>query len=185
MLAWATYTDPEVAHVGLTADQARERGLAVETVTVAMSEIDRAFADGDDDGFIRLHVHPVKGTIHGATFVCRRAGDLVSEVTTAIHAGLGLGDGAFRLGPGETGRSLLRRRCSPQRLHRTEVELVPLEGQLSPVVIEELGPRRGEVQVGEPVEVEGPGGPGQERDGEGRREQPRCVERAHREQHLR
>ena len=64
--------------------------------------------DGEDEGFIRLYVHPVKGTIHGATFVCRRAGDLVSEVTTAIHAGLGLGDMAAVIGALNRARPFLR-----------------------------------------------------------------------------
>lgn len=90
-LAWATFTDPEIAHVGLYEDEVLKRGLEVETITIQMAEVDRALADGDTEGFFRVHVHPKKGTIYGATFVCRRAGDLISEVTTAMHAGLTLG----------------------------------------------------------------------------------------------
>jgi pyruvate/2-oxoglutarate dehydrogenase complex dihydrolipoamide dehydrogenase (E3) component len=108
-LAWATYTDPEIAHVGLDDRRARERGLDVETITVPMSDVDRALAEGDTEGFFRIHVHPKKGTIHGATFVCRRAGDLISEVTTAMHAGLTLGDMAAVIHPYPTVADAVRR----------------------------------------------------------------------------
>jgi len=99
VLAWSTYTDPEVAHVGLSPADARDRGLPVETVTVGMDDVDRARADGDTEGFLKIHVDPRKGTIHGATFVCRRAGDLISEIATAIKAGLRLGDMAAVIHP--------------------------------------------------------------------------------------
>ena len=108
-LAWATYTDPEIAHVGLYEHEARERGFDVETITIPMSEVDRALAEGDAEGFFRVHVHPTKGTIHGATFVCRRAGDLISEVTTAMHAGLTLGDMAAVIHPYPTVADVVRR----------------------------------------------------------------------------
>jgi len=108
-LAWATYTDPEIAHVGLSGDEARARGLDVETITIPMREVDRALADGDADGFFKIHIHPKKGTIHGATFVCRRAGDLISEITTAMHAGLGLGDMAAVIHPYPTVAEAVRK----------------------------------------------------------------------------
>jgi pyruvate/2-oxoglutarate dehydrogenase complex dihydrolipoamide dehydrogenase (E3) component len=108
-LAWATYTDPEIAHVGLYEHEARERGLDVETITIPMSEVDRALAEGATEGFFKIHVHPTKGTIHGATFVCRRAGDLISEVTTAMHAGLTLGDMAAVIHPYPTVADAVRR----------------------------------------------------------------------------
>ena len=108
-LAWATYTDPEIAHVGLTEHEARERGLEVETITVPMTDVDRALAEGDTGGFFKIHVHPKKGTIHGATFVCRRAGDLISEVTTAMHAGLTLGDMAAVIHPYPTVADAVRK----------------------------------------------------------------------------
>jgi len=108
-LAWATYTDPEIAHVGLNEDEARKRGLEVETITIPMTDVDRALAEGDTEGFFKIHVHPKKGTIHGATFVCRRAGDLISEVTTAMHAGLSLGDMAGVIHPYPTVADAVRR----------------------------------------------------------------------------
>ena len=108
-LAWATYTDPEIAHVGLYEHEARERGLEVETITIPMADVDRALAEGDTEGFFKIHVHPKKGTIHGATFVCRRAGDLISEVTTAMHAGLSLGDMAAVIHPYPTVAEAVRK----------------------------------------------------------------------------
>jgi len=111
-LAWSTYTDPEIAQVGLSAAEARDRGLEAETITVAMADVDRALAEGDTDGFLKIHVHPKKGTIYGATMVCRRAGDLISEITTAMHAGLGLGDMAAVIHPYPTVAEDIRRRAA-------------------------------------------------------------------------
>jgi len=108
-LAWATYTDPEIAHVGLSEDEAREQGRDVETITIPMKDIDRALAEGDTEGFLKIHVHPKKGTIHGATFVCRRAGDLISEITTAMHAGLGIGEMASVIHPYPTVAEAVRK----------------------------------------------------------------------------
>jgi pyruvate/2-oxoglutarate dehydrogenase complex dihydrolipoamide dehydrogenase (E3) component len=108
-LAWATYTDPEIAHVGLYEHEARERGLEVETITIPMSEVDRALAEGDTEGFLKIHVHPKEGTIFGATLVCRRAGDLISEITTAMHAKQGLGDLAGVIHPYPTVADAVRR----------------------------------------------------------------------------
>jgi pyruvate/2-oxoglutarate dehydrogenase complex dihydrolipoamide dehydrogenase (E3) component len=109
ILAWATYTDPEIAHVGMYEHEARERGLEVETITIPMADVDRALAEGDTEGFLKIHVHPKKGTIYGATFVCRRAGDLISEITTAMHAGLTLGDMAAVIHPYPTVAEAVRK----------------------------------------------------------------------------
>ena len=108
-LAWVTYTDPEIAHVGLYEHEAHERGLEVETIIIPMADVDRALAEGDTEGFFKIHVHPKKGTIHGATIVCRRAGDLISEVTTAMHAGLSLGDMAAVIHPYPTVAEAVRK----------------------------------------------------------------------------
>jgi pyruvate/2-oxoglutarate dehydrogenase complex dihydrolipoamide dehydrogenase (E3) component len=108
-LAWATYTDPEIAHTGLYEQEARDRGLDVETIAIPMAEVDRALAEGDTGGFLKIHVDPKKGTIHGATIVCRRAGDLISEITTAMQAGLGLGDMAAVIHPYPTVAEAVRK----------------------------------------------------------------------------
>ncbi len=91
VVPWCTYTDPEIAHVGLDAHQAGERGLAVETVTVDFAEVDRARLDGETVGFVRVHAESKSGRIVGATIVGRGAGELISEISTAMAGGLSLG----------------------------------------------------------------------------------------------
>lgn len=87
---WCTYTSPELAHVGITADAAAERGEAVDTVTVPMEEVDRARIDGDARGFLRVHLRAGSDEILGATLVCDGAGDIISQITQAMTAGIGL-----------------------------------------------------------------------------------------------
>ncbi len=91
VMPWATYTDPEVAHVGMTADEAHAAGAAVQTFTIPLSGVDRAIVDGDTDGFGRVHVERKSGRILGATLVARHAGDMIGEMAVAITGRLGLG----------------------------------------------------------------------------------------------
>ena len=90
-IPWCTYTDPEVAHVGLYVKQARERGIPVKTYTVPMHEVDRAIADGEEDGFAKIHVRDGTDTILGATVVARHAGEMINGISLAMVAGIGLG----------------------------------------------------------------------------------------------
>jgi pyruvate/2-oxoglutarate dehydrogenase complex dihydrolipoamide dehydrogenase (E3) component len=90
VIPWCTYTDPEVAHVGLYEKEARERGLDVTTLTVPLEEIDRAILDGDEEGFARVHVEKKSGRVHGATLVASHAGEMIGEMSLAITAGLSL-----------------------------------------------------------------------------------------------
>jgi pyruvate/2-oxoglutarate dehydrogenase complex dihydrolipoamide dehydrogenase (E3) component len=87
---WCTYTDPEIAHVGLYVRQAQERGIPVKTFTVPMHEVDRAVADGEEVGFVKIHVRERSDEILGATIVARHAGEMLNELTLAIVAGIGL-----------------------------------------------------------------------------------------------
>jgi pyruvate/2-oxoglutarate dehydrogenase complex dihydrolipoamide dehydrogenase (E3) component len=87
---WCTYTDPEIAHVGLSAHEAEQRGLAVQTFTVPLSEVDRAVLDGESEGFARVHLKKGSDKILGATIVARHAGEMISEISLAITNGLGL-----------------------------------------------------------------------------------------------
>ncbi|MFQ5342687.1 MAG: dihydrolipoyl dehydrogenase family protein [Anaerolineae bacterium] len=89
---WATFTDPEVAHVGLNEEQARERfGDAVMICEWPMAQVDRAVAEGDTAGFIKL-VHKQDGTLLGATIVAGRAGEMIHEWVVALERGLKVGD---------------------------------------------------------------------------------------------
>ena len=92
LVPWTTFTDPEVAHVGLTEDQAREKyGDGVMTCEWPMARVDRARAEGDTAGFIKL-VHKKDGTLLGTTIVARRAGEMIHEWIVALHQGIKVGD---------------------------------------------------------------------------------------------
>lgn len=90
IIPWCTYTDPEIAHVGIYVRQARERGIPVKTFTVPMHDVDRAIADGEEDGFVKIHVREGSDTILGATIVARHAGEMINGISLAMVAGIGL-----------------------------------------------------------------------------------------------
>jgi len=89
-IPWCTYTDPEIAHVGLYVRQARARGIPIKTFTVPMHDVDRAIADGEEGGFVKIHVHEGTDTILGATVVARHAGEMINDLSLAMVAGIGL-----------------------------------------------------------------------------------------------
>ena len=91
VIPWATYTSPELAHVGHTAASAAQAGLAVQTITVPFHDVDRARLDGQEDGFVRVHLKAGTDRILGATIVAEHAGDLIGEITLCMTNGLGLG----------------------------------------------------------------------------------------------
>jgi pyruvate/2-oxoglutarate dehydrogenase complex dihydrolipoamide dehydrogenase (E3) component len=89
-MPWCTYTDPEVAHVGLYPADAEAAGIAIETFVQPFSKVDRAVADGEEAGFVKIHVKKGTDRIVGATIVARHAGEIISEITTAMVGGVGL-----------------------------------------------------------------------------------------------
>ena len=91
IIPWCTYTEPEIAHVGMYEAEARAKGVDVETFTQPLGEVDRAVLDGETAGFARVHVKKGTDTILGATIVAGHAGSLISEITVAMKAGAGLG----------------------------------------------------------------------------------------------
>ena len=90
-IPWCTYTDPEIAHVGLYERDAVEKGIPFTTLTVPLAEVDRAVLDGETDGFARVHLRAGTDRIIGATIVARHAGEMINEFSLAITGGLGLG----------------------------------------------------------------------------------------------
>lgn len=90
VIPWCTYTDPEVAHVGLYEKEAADKGLDVATITVPLADVDRAVLDDETEGFARVHLKKGGDRILGATIVARHAGDMINEVTLAMTSGLGL-----------------------------------------------------------------------------------------------
>ena len=90
VIPWTTFTDPEVARVGLNEQEAESQGIPVEVTRYNLEELDRALADGEGRGFIKVLTPPGKDRILGATIVGHHAGDLLSEFITAMKWGLGL-----------------------------------------------------------------------------------------------
>ena len=90
VVPWCTYTDPEVAHVGMYEEEARTQNIAVSTLTVPLCDVDRAILDGETEGFARVHLKKGCDKILGATIVARHAGEIIGEITLAMTAGLGL-----------------------------------------------------------------------------------------------
>lgn len=91
VMPWCTYTDPELAHVGISAREAAQRGIPIDTYTVGLEHVDRAICDGEDEGFVRMHARKGTDRIAGATIVASHAGEMLSLVTAAMTAGIGLG----------------------------------------------------------------------------------------------
>jgi pyruvate/2-oxoglutarate dehydrogenase complex dihydrolipoamide dehydrogenase (E3) component len=90
-IPWCIYTDPEIAHVGLSEADAVTRGVAIGTFTQEMSAVDRAVLDGETAGIAKIHVRAGTDKIVGATIVAAHAGEIISELTLAIAAEIGLG----------------------------------------------------------------------------------------------
>jgi pyruvate/2-oxoglutarate dehydrogenase complex dihydrolipoamide dehydrogenase (E3) component len=89
-IPWCTYTDPQIAHVGMYVREAREKCIPIKTFTVLMHDVDRAVADGEEEGFVKVHLREGTDRILGATVVARHAGEMIGELTLAISSGLGL-----------------------------------------------------------------------------------------------
>jgi pyruvate/2-oxoglutarate dehydrogenase complex dihydrolipoamide dehydrogenase (E3) component len=115
VMPWCTYTSPEIAHVGLYEKDAQERGLAVDTLTVPLEGNDRARLDGDDEGFLRLHLAKGTDRILGATMVAEHAGDLLGEIYLAASQGIGLGKIASVIHPYPTQVEVIKRAADTWR----------------------------------------------------------------------
>jgi pyruvate/2-oxoglutarate dehydrogenase complex dihydrolipoamide dehydrogenase (E3) component len=89
-MPWSTYTDPEIAHVGLYEKEAQEQGTPVQTFVQSLDDVDRAILDGEAEGFVKVHVRKGTDRILGATVVARHAGEMISELTLAMVGRLGL-----------------------------------------------------------------------------------------------
>ncbi|GAB6908336.1 mercuric reductase [Desulfosarcina cetonica] len=108
LIPWATYTDPEVAHVGLYEKDLEARGIEYVTLNRAFDDVDRAIVDGETEGFVKIHVKKGKDRILGATIVGSHAGDMISEISVAMQAGMGLGKLASVIHPYPTAAEAIR-----------------------------------------------------------------------------
>jgi len=89
-IPWCTYTDPEIAHVGMYVREAQQQGISVKTFTILMHDVFRAVTDGDENGFVKIHVKQGTDRILGATVVARHAGEMINGLSLAITSGIGL-----------------------------------------------------------------------------------------------
>lgn len=90
VIPWATFTDPEVARVGLSETEARAQGIEVEVTRYNLDDLDRAITDAADHGYVKILTAPGKDRILGATIVGEHAGDLLAEFVLAMKHGIGL-----------------------------------------------------------------------------------------------
>jgi pyruvate/2-oxoglutarate dehydrogenase complex dihydrolipoamide dehydrogenase (E3) component len=90
-IPWCTYTDPEIAHVGLYERDATTRGIRIKTFVQELGDVDRAILDGETEGLVKVHVQEGTDKIVGATIVAHHAGEMLPEITLAMTHRLGLG----------------------------------------------------------------------------------------------
>jgi pyruvate/2-oxoglutarate dehydrogenase complex dihydrolipoamide dehydrogenase (E3) component len=109
VIPWCTYTDPEIAHVGLYESEARQNGLLAETFELSLSENDRAITDGETQGFLRVSSDKKSGRIVGATMVSQRAGESIGELVLAIQRKLKVSDLGTIIHPYPTQAEIIKR----------------------------------------------------------------------------
>lgn len=90
VISWCTFTDPEIAHVGINEKEAQIQGISLQTLQYEMKDSLRGILDGETSGFFKLHVKEGTDQILGATLMARHAGEMISEVTVAITGKVGL-----------------------------------------------------------------------------------------------
>ena len=115
IIPWATYTQPEIAHVGMYENDAKAKGIEIDTFTFPLNEVDRAILDGEDEGFARVHVKKGTDQIVGATIVASHAGDMISEYTLAMKGGLGLNTIASTIHPYPTQAEVVKKTANAWR----------------------------------------------------------------------
>lgn len=90
VIPWCTFSDPEVARVGLNEQEAKEKGIEVQVTKYGIDDLDRAIADSEAQGFVKVLTKPGSDKILGVTIVGNHAGDTIAEYVTAMKYGLGL-----------------------------------------------------------------------------------------------
>jgi pyruvate/2-oxoglutarate dehydrogenase complex dihydrolipoamide dehydrogenase (E3) component len=90
VMPWVTYTDPEIAHVGLYESEAQAKGIKCNTIKINFDDVDRALADGETEGFVKILHKQDSDEILGATIVANHGGEMISEITTAMIGKMGL-----------------------------------------------------------------------------------------------
>jgi pyruvate/2-oxoglutarate dehydrogenase complex dihydrolipoamide dehydrogenase (E3) component len=114
VIPWTTYTDPEVAHVGITEKEAANRGDDVATLTKELADTDRAILDGETEGYVRLYISRPDGRLLGATIVGSHAGESIGEAVLAITKKLKVGDLSGVIHPYPTQAEAIKRAADLQ-----------------------------------------------------------------------
>ncbi|MAS91985.1 MAG: mercuric reductase [Verrucomicrobiales bacterium] len=109
VIPWTTYTSPEVAHVGPTWRELDKLSHEIDEFSLDMSKVDRAILEGETDGFVRIFVRKGSDKIVAATIVAKNAGDMISQVSQAMTAGVGLGKIASTISPYPTQGEAIRK----------------------------------------------------------------------------
>lgn len=89
-IPWCTFCDPEIAHVGLRVLEARQRSIPIKSFTIMMQDVDRAITDGQDVGYLKIHIEDGTDKILGATIVASRASELVNEMAVILGSGISM-----------------------------------------------------------------------------------------------
>ncbi|MEX2471827.1 MAG: mercuric reductase [Gemmatimonadota bacterium] len=118
VIPWATYTSPEVGRVGISEGEALERAVEIESVTIDFEHLDRARLDGDEEGFLRVHLAKGSDRILGATVVHPHAGELIAQVSQAMTTGVGLESLSDVVFPYPTASEALRRAADARKRNR-------------------------------------------------------------------
>ncbi|EGF24245.1 mercuric reductase [Rhodopirellula baltica] len=109
IIPWATYTSPEIAHVGMYEQDAKDAGIEIDTYVQHFREVDRAILEGEEEGFVRIHTKKGTDKIVGTTIVAKNAGDMISEITVAMNNNVGLGAIANAIHPYPTQAEAIRK----------------------------------------------------------------------------
>ena len=109
VIPWATYTSPEIAHVGLYPEEAKISGIEIDTYVQEMADVDRAILEGQEEGFVKIHTKKGTDEIVGATIVAENAGDMISEITVAMRNKIGLGSIGQTIHPYPTQAEAIRK----------------------------------------------------------------------------
>lgn len=131
VIPWTTYTSPEIAHVGLYEREARQQGLEIDTIKIDFATVDRAIADGEETGFVKILHQKGSDRILGGTIVAQHAGEMISELTTAIVHKLGLSKLSSVIHPYPTQAEAIKKAADAYRRTRLTPRTKTLLGFLS------------------------------------------------------
>ncbi|MEG4280280.1 mercuric reductase [Microcoleus sp. MON1_C1] len=108
-IPWCTYTNPEIARVGLGDRELQAAGIDIDTFLIPFDKVDRAIIDGEEEGFVKIHVKKGSDKILGATIVAPHAGDMIGQITLAMVNNIGLGKIASTIQPYPTQAEAIRK----------------------------------------------------------------------------